>query len=163
VAQHKQLGVALPPDLRARLEDASAAGGHSLADEIRQRVQRTFEQDDFHARHPDLVELLSKIEQLTILAERTTERRWNKDPATTYVLKLAVAALLDRYGATEITEVTTFPGGLLSGSSNPSHIAAAMEVLVDFQTREGRGWPFLKQLRASLDALRRTQREGEKP
>src|SRR5258708_2178379 len=41
----KQLKVSLPDDLRIKLEEASAAADHSLAEEIRVRLERTFATD----------------------------------------------------------------------------------------------------------------------
>jgi hypothetical protein len=41
-----QMSIALPPALHANLEAAAKRAGHSLGEEIRQRVQRTFQQEE---------------------------------------------------------------------------------------------------------------------
>jgi hypothetical protein len=38
----KQLKISLPDDLRAKLDEAAALSGNSVAEEIRQRVEKTF-------------------------------------------------------------------------------------------------------------------------
>jgi hypothetical protein len=151
----EQMGVAFSPDVRTRLEAASAAGGHSLAEEIRRRVQRTFEQDDFAAAWPATDRLLNTTGTMTLLAGLTTGRRWNDDPATAYLLKLAIAAHLDRRGAKECTEIVpsdTFSREGLVASSDPRVIAIALETLADFDDRDGHGRLDLKKLQAAFEA-----------
>jgi hypothetical protein len=43
--RQQQMGVAFPDDLRAKLDAAAAESGNSIAEEIRQRVERSFAQD----------------------------------------------------------------------------------------------------------------------
>ena len=52
------MGVALPDDLREQLQRAADAAGHSVAAEIRQRVERTFSED---AIDPVMRELIAGI------------------------------------------------------------------------------------------------------
>jgi hypothetical protein len=43
--KQRQLPVALSEDLRAQLESLSAEAGHSIAEEIRRRIERTIKED----------------------------------------------------------------------------------------------------------------------
>jgi hypothetical protein len=45
---------------------------------------------------PDLGELLDKIGLIALMVEISTGYAWDKDPATTYALSLATAALLKK-------------------------------------------------------------------
>jgi hypothetical protein len=162
VAQQKQLGVALPPDLRTRLEAASATAGKSIADEIRQRVRRTFEDDDFAHAWPATERLLNTIAVMTLLASLTTGKRWDEDPATAYLLQLALVAQLDRRGAKECAEIVPsekFRRDGLVASTDPRVIAIALETLADFDDRDGQGRLDLKKLRAAFEA---SQPKGDK-
>ena len=160
MAQQKQLGGSLSPDLRARLEAASAAAGLSIAEEIRRRLERTFEQDNFAQAWPASERLLGTLTALTILTNLTTGKRWDEDPATAYLLQLALMAQLDRRGAKQSAEIVpsdTFRHATLVQSTDPVAIAVALEALAEFHNRDALGRLDLRSLRATLEA----QHKGE--
>jgi hypothetical protein len=55
-AKQKQLPVALPAETRALLETAAVAGGHSLAIEIRRRIDRTLDEETFDQQTRELAD-----------------------------------------------------------------------------------------------------------
>lgn len=63
-AKPKQIGVLLSDDTRKRLETAAAAGGHSIAEEIRQRLERTFEEESLD---PKMRKLMNAIKEMVEL------------------------------------------------------------------------------------------------
>ncbi len=52
----KQLKVSLPDDLRAKLDKATTLSDKSLGDEIRTRLERTFDEDSVEKPTRDLIE-----------------------------------------------------------------------------------------------------------
>jgi hypothetical protein len=92
--RQKQMGVALPDALRGQLEEASAKAGRSIAEEIRQRLERTFEED---ARDPVLREFVSDIIGLSIYLKGDTGSAWHEHPAAHAAFRSGVLALLEQY------------------------------------------------------------------
>jgi hypothetical protein len=86
----KQLKVSLPEELRAKLEAASGGSGKSLADEIRTRVERTFEQD---AIDEESRELAGDIMRIADQINRDTLSSWRWKPRA----REALAAALQTY------------------------------------------------------------------
>jgi hypothetical protein len=89
----KQLKISLTNELRRHLETISAASGHSLAEEIRRRLERTLTQDrsDRQTR-----ELLAAIDNFADLVKRETGHAWHSHPGSHAVLHRAIASRLDR-------------------------------------------------------------------
>jgi hypothetical protein len=69
----KQLKVALPDDLRARLDAASAKSGRSVADEIRMRVEASFARD---ALDESTRGFLDHVARMPAAIERETGAAW---------------------------------------------------------------------------------------
>jgi hypothetical protein len=92
-SRQKQMGVALPDDIRAQVEAAAERAGHSIAEEIRQRLERTFQEDAIPAQTRVL---MLEIKLLAGLIEIETGREWTSHPATTSVMKHAIDARLAR-------------------------------------------------------------------
>jgi hypothetical protein len=87
----RQMGVGLPADLRAQLEAASTAAGHSVAEEIRRRVERTFKEDGID---PVTRELRDDIVQLAELVRFDVAGDWHSDPVAHAAFRSAVLALI---------------------------------------------------------------------
>jgi hypothetical protein len=66
----KKLQVSLPDDLREKLDAAVAESGNSLGEEIRQRLERTLEQDARSAVDPLTSELIRGIINLAASMQR---------------------------------------------------------------------------------------------
>lgn len=92
-SQQKQIGVALPDEVRARVEAAATKAGHSIAEEIRQRLERTFRDD---AIDPKTRQLMLAILLLADFVEFQTGHNWFSHPAATSIMKLAIDARLAR-------------------------------------------------------------------
>jgi hypothetical protein len=153
----RQIGVSLPDDVRDRLEEEARKASHSIAEEIRRRIERTFEQDLFD--RPELQELSAKICLMAVLASMATGKSWHQDPATAYLLKLAIDALMvNRHDAIEIAEIPTtvkFRRDGLVASTDPAVIAVALETLVNFQLKDAEGNLDRRGLQAALSAAQR--------
>jgi hypothetical protein len=126
----KQIKVSIPDNLLTQLEEAAAKEGRSLSDEVRRRLMGTAGHIDLG--RPDIDELLEIIFNMVIGAEAATQMRWDKDPATAFLLQLAIPKLLQRYGAKEVDEI---PQPLVTMSTNPAEIAIALEAIVYFKRR----------------------------
>lgn len=130
----RQIKVSLSENLIAELEAAAAKEGRSLSEEVRERVMGTAGRVDLG--RPDIDELLDRVTEMVVLAEFTTERRWDRDAATAYLLQLGINLLLRRHGAKEVTEIPTsetFQREGLVASTNPAEIATAMEAVVNYK------------------------------
>jgi hypothetical protein len=97
--QKKTMGVALPDDLRKQLEQAAQAAGWSIAEEIRWRVKRTFEED---ALDPETRGLLAAIKRLADLVQIQTGHSWYRNLGALVVLQHAIFYRLSRVGLDKI-------------------------------------------------------------
>ena len=89
----EQTGVVLTSDLRTQLAAAAQAADHSVSQEIRNRLQRTFDEDKFDA--PTL-KLAAAIRDLSTLVSIQTRHNWHSHPAAARVLRYAITARLAR-------------------------------------------------------------------
>src|SRR5260370_34730337 len=94
MARQKQMGVTIPETVRTQLEAASAAAGHSIAEEIRRRLERTFEED---ARDPVLRDFVSDLVELAQLVKLDTRMALHKGGALHAAFRLALLALLAQH------------------------------------------------------------------
>jgi hypothetical protein len=89
----RQVNVSLPDDLRAKLDAASAAAGHTLGTEIRNRLERSFDWGRFNIPTQMLLQLIGN---LALFSKAQTGRDWRDDAAANFVFRRAVAILLAR-------------------------------------------------------------------
>jgi hypothetical protein len=89
----QQLKVSLPDEMRARLDAAASAAGHTLGEEIRLCIQRAYSWEQFDAPTQVLMHLIGRLAAVT---EVQTGRTWWHDPAAYYVFRSAAAILLGR-------------------------------------------------------------------
>ncbi|SRR5258705_4121811 len=92
----RQISIAFPPDVRDRLEAAATAAGHSLAEEVRRRVESTLWDDDSEAERPDVTELMDEVGAMACLSELVTGNRWTSDPNTAALLLLGIGRFIER-------------------------------------------------------------------
>lgn len=129
--KQKQLNVGLSDMTRNRLEIAAAEAGHSVAEEVRQRLEKSLHEDTMRV---DVLQLEAEIRELVGLVEMQCGHRWNEHPATAEVLRLAIDARLARYGAGK--GLTFSPGELpdvrlvAARSGEPDVMAVALEAIV---------------------------------
>src|SRR5438128_1680405 len=130
----RQMGVGLPDDLRAQLEAASAAGGHSVAEEIRRRLERTFEDEGID---PETRKLMAAIGSLTTLVRLQTGHAWHSHAAANRVLRHAITARLARLkpSGEAVFAPDELPSARLvaAGSDDPEAMGLGLEA-VDFHT-----------------------------
>jgi hypothetical protein len=88
----RQIPVALSAELRARLEAAAGAAGHSVAEEVRRRVDRTFIED---ALDPPLRALVDDIVELAEWVRVDVAGNWHSDPGAHAVFRSGVLMLID--------------------------------------------------------------------
>jgi hypothetical protein len=89
----KQLKISLTDDLRRHLEAVSAAAGHSLAEEIRRRLERTLVQD---GSDPETAELLAAIATFANHVKRETGHAWHRHAGSHEALRRAIGGRLRR-------------------------------------------------------------------
>jgi hypothetical protein len=84
------IGVRTTRALKEKIEDAAAATGRSVAQEVEARLEQSFRPGAEHISVPlDLIEAMIK------LTEFQTGERWNEDLMTWIAVKKLVVALLD--------------------------------------------------------------------
>jgi hypothetical protein len=71
-----QLKITMPDELRAQLDQASAKSSLSVAEEIRSRVERTFQEE---AADPPTRELMDAVQKIAELVKLQTGRPWHED------------------------------------------------------------------------------------
>src|SRR5215470_2152530 len=91
--KQKQMGVALPDSLRELLEAACAGTNQSLAEEIRDRLWRTFKED--WIGNP-VRNFMTEVGILASLTQAQTGHDWRTHPASSAVLRHAIYARLAR-------------------------------------------------------------------
>ncbi|SRR6266446_7529267 len=92
-SRQKQMGVALPDDVRAQVEVAANKAGHSIAEEIRRRLERTFLDDTID---PETRKLTDTIALLAHLVKLQTRHSWFEHPAAASIMKHAIDERLAR-------------------------------------------------------------------
>jgi hypothetical protein len=126
--RQKQMGVALPDDLRRLLEDACAGIDKSIAEEIRDRLWRTFQED---AIGKPLRNLMAEMAMLAFMTEWQTGQDCRTHPGANAVLRHALNAWLAH---TKKSGPECFAPGELPnrrfvapGSDDPQTIGLALE------------------------------------
>jgi hypothetical protein len=90
----KKLQVSLPDDLREKLDAVVAKSGNSLGEEIRQRLERTIEQD---ALDPITAELVLGVINIAAEVQRSLGARWHDYVELHGAFGLALSWRLDGY------------------------------------------------------------------
>jgi len=130
-AKHKQrqIAVALPPTFRERLEQAASASDHSIAEEVRQRLEQSFGAERLEQATRDLLLTIQSVAKL-VLSE--TGYDWFAHPHAWEVFRHAINVHLDRLRPTEA--VTGHPVALqpcpLVSSDNAEAIGTGLEAIL---------------------------------
>lgn len=126
----KQMGVGLPELLRAQLERAAKDAGHSIAAEIRSRLERTFKEDaDDQATRA----LAVAVVNFAALVRLQTGHAWHSHPAASRVMRQAIISRLARLKGGWEEEAAFAPGELPTarifapGSDDPREMGLALE------------------------------------
>ena len=89
----RQLKISLTDDLFRHLEMVSTAAGHSLASEIRRRLERTFAQE---GSDPQTDELLTAIQSFAVLVKCETGHAWHTHAGANEAFRRAIDLRLTR-------------------------------------------------------------------
>jgi plasmid stability protein len=92
-AHMKQLKVGLPDYLREELERAAATSGKSLADEVRVRLEASFESE---GSDPETRALAAAVDNLAKLVRLQTGHKWHKHAAANRIMRYAITGRLAR-------------------------------------------------------------------
>jgi hypothetical protein len=126
--KQRQIAIALPPTFRERLEQAASASEHSIAEEVRQRLEQSFGAERLDEATRDL---LLTIQSVAKLVRSQTGYDWFAHPRAWEVFRHAINVHLDRLRPTEA--VTEHPAALrpcpLVSSDNAEVIGAGLEAI----------------------------------
>jgi hypothetical protein len=147
----KQLKIRLPDHLHEWVERAAAASERSLNEEVRMRLEASFERE---GTDPETQALVAAVENLATLVKIQTAHKWHEHPAATRVLRHAITARLDRLkpNGEEVFGTEELPKSRLAapGSDDPEVMALALEA-IDFHAPHMR----LEQSKMFEEAVRR--------
>jgi hypothetical protein len=129
--KQRQMAVAMPPHLRERLEQAASAAQHSVAEEIRQRLEQTFDAERLDKPTRDLQ---FTIKHLAELVRIQTGSDWHVHSDAWQVFRQAISTGLDRLRPT--------------AAAHPATPAAAARP--NPPARAGKDEPLPRQLRDAL-------------
>jgi hypothetical protein len=96
--KQRQLPVALSSDLRAHLESLSAAAGHSLAEEIRRRIERTIKEDEMD---PVTRELWDGLIHIAAKLREDYKAQWYESSKAREAFSTAMVRRLEGYAYLE--------------------------------------------------------------
>jgi hypothetical protein len=158
----KQMGVALGDALRAELEKSAAERGHSIAEEIRRRLDESYDYDAQDAPTRSLMDAIGRFAELVRLQ---TGRSWHEHPAANRVMRHAITSRLARLrppGEDEFNP-NELPRNRLVAADNTEAMgqgleAIAMQTPIKKRTAEERREQFEK-VKAEIKAL---EKKGSK-
>lgn len=90
----EQLKIGLDPKMRQRLEDAAKKAGVSLGEEVRQRLERSFDRDDTDPVTRDLQDYVALL--ATMIRLQTNHIDWFKHPAAHRAFQFGITSRLAR-------------------------------------------------------------------
>jgi hypothetical protein len=124
----KPLKVALPPDLRSRVERAAADHGRSLGEEIRARVEQSFGWERFDPRTRTF---LIRIARLAFLLPEQVGHAWHGNAGAHEVFRQAIALLLARAKppGEPMLDPAELPADPLVASTDLTAVAAGLEAV----------------------------------
>jgi hypothetical protein len=119
----QQLAVSLPPDVRGRLQVAAEAAGHSLAEEVRRRIDKTIRWEGFD---PVTMELLEGLEQITVLLRQDFDVEWYATSRAHEAFVTAVNQRLAGYAPPATVEGSSAVALGMVGPADPSETIGRM-------------------------------------
>jgi hypothetical protein len=126
--EKRQIPIAFSGMQRERLEVAAKQNGHSLAEEVRRRLERTFDQDDLDA---PTRKLIAAIESLTTLVRLQTNYDWHAHAGAHRVLRHAINARLARLKpeGEPTFNVEELPKARLVAADDPDTMGKGLEAI----------------------------------
>jgi hypothetical protein len=131
--KQKQLGVSVNETQRVALEAAAANAGHSVAEEIRRRIERTFAEDE---RDAQTQELIASIASFVATLRHSIGHDWHRHPAAHRVFEKATMSRLGRLkpAGEPVFAPGELPDQRLVWSDDPDMIGSALEAM-DYHSR----------------------------
>jgi plasmid stability protein len=120
--KQRQLAVALPADVRSDLEKAAAAAGHSIAEEIRKRINITLENEKID---PATQELATDIMQLAEWISREKRFSWHSHPKAHEAFVEAIKEWLAELKPKR-NDPVALPSDLMWGNDDPSTLGRSI-------------------------------------
>jgi len=163
-----QLKVSLPDDLRSWLEAAVEGTGRSLGDEIRQRLEATFDREE--KLDNQTLRLAYAIDRLASYVFLQTNHRWYDHAAANRVMRHAITARLARLRpeGDPVFQPDELPKHRLvaAGSDDPEAMGLGLEALEFHTPPENKMTPEQRrrfdQLQAETDAeIRASLKKGD--
>jgi hypothetical protein len=156
----KPLKVALPPDLRGRVERAAADHHRSLGEEIRARVEQSFGWEGFDAQ---TLTLLVRIARLSFLLPAQCAHAWHEHAGAYEVFREALALLLSRAKppGQPVLDPAELPADRPVASTDVTAVATALEAIISLD-RPSQGGEQLELLTLWLKAAAGADRVTQK-
>jgi hypothetical protein len=125
----RQVNVSLPDGLRAKLDAASDAAGHTLGEEIRRDLEQAFFWRQFD--EPTRL-LMAQIGFAAMLSKAQVGREWREHPAAHHVFRQTIVSLLTRRKpAGEATiDPAELPPNRPVASTDLTEMGIALEALI---------------------------------
>jgi hypothetical protein len=159
----KQLKIVLPVELRAELDAAAAKSGKSVAEEIRSRVEWTF---DLEPMDKPTLELLTAVALMAAAVERETGAAWHTHPGAHTTFRHAVSGYL----ADLRPGVGLFAFGARPYQADPSDDPELIGLTIKQWAQQTSGWSREqreesrlyreKNLRELFELMRKREQEG---
>jgi hypothetical protein len=140
MASHDKLAlVRVERDTHAALHKAAEAAGHTITEEVRQRLAASFERD----RDPKLTELQRRTSELVDLVQSWgVGKKWHSDPFAFKVLRAGMLALLEATPRPP-GEVVAPTGSMLSPNDDPETLGRTLaRVVLEKEKALARGQGF---------------------
>jgi hypothetical protein len=125
--QQFQMGVGFTPEMRERLQRAADAAGHSVAEEIRRRLERTFAQRTTPTRLRLLVDAITRFAGM--IKDRTG-KDWSSDPSAATLLLQTISLYMGRRYGARLNEKTVLEIGEDIEAADHKVVQALEEALV---------------------------------
>lgn len=133
--KQKQLPVSLTPHLRRELEAAAKRSGHSLGEEVRQRLFKSFAAETVD---PLTRQLADDVIGFALDTKQETGRDWHGHPAANRVIRHAITARLARLkpaGDAAFAADELPANRILTSSTDPETIGQMIEAF-NFRTMD---------------------------
>jgi hypothetical protein len=125
----RQVNVSLPDDLRAKLDAASDAAGHTLGEEIRRDLDQAFFWSQFD--EPTRL-LMARVGFAALLSKAQTGRAWHAHAAAHHVFRQTIVSLLARRkpAGEPVLDPAELPANRLVASTDLTEMGIALEALI---------------------------------
>jgi hypothetical protein len=160
----QRLKIALPDELRARLDGASAKSGRSVAEEIRRRCEQSFAQETVDKPTQDVVEAMP---EMAAAMELEMGSAWHKHAGAHYAFGQVILTRLERFrpkGPIEMPAQSDRPNATVTpvGKKDAKSLLEMLARSVEFQLHQfGPGFSKSELRQGLVEVHRRAVAIGE--